>query len=33
MLSASQYTLKYEMPDANGRCVTILEGTATKVAP
>ena len=33
MLSASQYTSKYEMLDANGRYVTILEGTATKVAP
>ena len=33
MLSASQYTRKYEMLDANGRYVTILEGTATKVAP
>lgn len=33
MLSASQYTLKYEMLDANGHYVTILEGTATKVAP
>jgi len=32
-LSASQYTLKYEMLDANGRYVTIQEGTATKVAP
>ena len=31
--SASHYTLKYEMLDANGRYVTILEGTATKVAP
>jgi Protein of unknown function (DUF1579) len=33
MLSASQYTSKYEMLDANGRYVTMLEGTATKVAP
>lgn len=33
VLSASQYTAKYEMLDANGRYVTILEGTATKVAP
>jgi hypothetical protein len=31
--SASQYTLKYEMLDANGRYITIQEGTATKVAP
>jgi len=28
--SASQYTFKYEMLDANGRYVTIQEGTATK---
>lgn len=33
MLSASQYTMKYEMLDANGRYVTILEGTGTKIAP
>ena len=33
ILSASQYTSKYEMLDANGRYVTISEGTATKVAP
>jgi hypothetical protein len=33
MLSASQYTSKYEMLDANGRYVTLTEGTATKVAP
>ena len=32
-LSPSHYTLKYEMLDASGRYVTILEGTATKVAP
>lgn len=32
MLSASQYTSKYEMLDANGRYITIVEGTATKVA-
>jgi hypothetical protein len=32
-LSASLYTSKYEMLDANGRYVTIQEGTATKVAP
>ncbi len=32
-LSASHYTSKYEMLDANGRYVTIQEGTATKVAP
>ena len=31
--SASRYTLKYEMLDVNGGYVTILEGTATKVAP
>ena len=33
ILSASQYTSKYEMLDANGRYVTLVEGTATKVAP
>jgi hypothetical protein len=33
MLSASRYTRRYEMLDANGRYVTMLEGTATKVAP
>jgi hypothetical protein len=33
ILSASQYTAKYEMLDANGRYVTLTEGTATKVAP
>ena len=33
VLSASQYTAKYEMLDANGRYVTLVEGTATKVAP
>jgi hypothetical protein len=33
ILSASQYTSKYEMLDANGRYVTLTEGTATKVAP
>ena len=33
ILSASQYTSKYEMLDANGRYVTFTEGTATKVAP
>jgi hypothetical protein len=33
MLSASQYTSKYEMLNANGHYVTMLEGTATKVAP
>ena len=33
ILSATQYTSKYEMLDANGRYVTLLEGTATKVAP
>ena len=31
--SASQLTVKYEMLDANGRYVTIIEGTSTKVAP
>jgi hypothetical protein len=31
--SASQLTSKYEMLDANGRYVTIVEGTSTKVAP
>jgi len=31
--SASQFTTKYEMADANGRYVTITEGTSTKVAP
>ncbi len=31
--SASQFTIKYEMLDPNGRYVTIVEGTATKVAP
>jgi hypothetical protein len=31
--SASQVTSKYEMLDANGRYVTIVEGTSTKVAP
>ena len=30
--SASQFTIKYEMADANGRYTTITEGTATKVA-
>jgi Protein of unknown function (DUF1579) len=33
ILSASQYTSNYEMLDANGRYVTLVEGTATKVAP
>jgi uncharacterized protein DUF1579 len=33
ILSASQYTSKYEMLDVNGRYVTLTEGTATKVAP
>ena len=28
--SATQHTFKYEMLDANGRYVTLLEGTATK---
>ena len=31
--SASQYALKYEMLGAVGAYVTILEGTATKIAP
>jgi len=31
--SASRFTSKYEMLDANGRYVTITEGTSTKVAP
>ena len=31
--SASQFTIKYEMADANGRYATITEGTATKVTP
>ena len=31
--SASQFTIKYEMADANGRYTTITEGTSTKVAP
>ena len=31
--SPSQVTSKYEMLDANGRYVTIVEGTSTKVAP
>lgn len=31
--SAFQFTVKYEMLDPNGRYVTIVEGTATKVAP
>ena len=31
--SASQYTTKYEYLDPNGGYVTIVEGTATKVAP
>ena len=33
ILSASQYKSKYEMLDANGRYVTIVEGTSTKVVP
>jgi len=32
-LSPTQFTIKYEMADANGRYTTITEGTATKVAP
>ena len=31
--SPSRFTSKYEMLDANGRYVTLTEGTATKVAP
>ena len=31
--SGSQFTIKYEMADANGRYTTITEGTSTKVAP
>ena len=31
--SASQFTVKYEMLEANGSYVTMTEGTATKVAP
>jgi uncharacterized protein DUF1579 len=31
--SATQFTMKYEMLDANGQYVAILEGTGTKVAP
>ena len=31
--SASQFTIKYEMADANGRYTTITEGIATKVTP
>jgi hypothetical protein len=31
--SASQYTFKYEMLDPNGSYVTLVEGTATRVAP
>jgi len=31
--SASQFTSKYEYLDPNGSYVTIVEGTATKVAP
>jgi hypothetical protein len=33
MSSPTQYTAKYEMADGKGGYVTILEGTATKVAP
>ena len=33
LLSPTQQTIKYEMLDANGRYVTMVEGTATKVAP
>ena len=31
--SASQFSIKYEMADRNGRYITITEGTSTKVAP
>ena len=31
--SASQFTAKYEYLDPNGSYVTLVEGTATKVAP
>lgn len=31
--SASQFTSKYEMLEPNGHYVTIVEGTATKIAP
>ena len=31
--SASQFSIEYEMLDPNGRYVTIIEGTSTKVAP
>jgi uncharacterized protein DUF1579 len=31
--SASQFTVKYEMLDPNGSYVTLIEGTATRVAP
>jgi hypothetical protein len=31
--SASEFTVKYEYLDPNGRYVTLTEGTATKVAP
>ena len=33
MSSPTQYTMKYEMADEKGGYITILEGTATKVAP
>ena len=33
MKSASQNTVKYEYLDPNGSYVTLVEGTATKVAP
>ena len=33
IVSPIQFTLKYEMLDANGRYVTLVEGTANKVAP
>jgi hypothetical protein len=31
--SASQFTIKYEMADGNGRYTILTEGTATKVTP
>ncbi len=31
--SASQFAIKYEMADADGRYTTIIEGTATKFTP
>jgi hypothetical protein len=31
--SPSQFVIKYEMADESGRYTTLVEGTATKVAP